>query len=323
MDKRVVLVTGIGGIVGQGILRNIIKYYNDLIIVGTNTQQISAGSHLCDFVYDLPFSWEDDYIPKMKLICQKHHVELIIPSTDYEVYYLGLNKKDLPLIAASDPEVSYVFLNKYVNWKEFKKNKIPFANTCLPSENLLISNEYIIKPKEGRGSRGIYYNHPDPCSFSDEYIIQEKLVGEEITTAFYVSKKKKLHAFITFKRSLNNSGSTDFCQVVKDYDQELLNMLEKIISVYEIKGSANLQSIVTNNGVIPFELNCRISGTNSIRSNFGFEDVKYTIQEYLLNEEPDKSIISNGSAIRISLDIIYPNISINEIQNNKDDFFVF
>ena len=90
-----------------------------------------------------------------------------------------------------------------------------------------------------------------------------------------------------------------------------------------LKGSFNIQSIAKSNGeVIPFEVNCRISGTNSIRAAFGFKDVQYTIEELLWNIEPEKPIITNGVAYRYLTDVIYAN---SEVLNgtNTDNFILF
>jgi carbamoyl-phosphate synthase large subunit len=90
-----------------------------------------------------------------------------------------------------------------------------------------------------------------------------------------------------------------------------------------LKGSFNIQSIVNHNGdVIPFEINCRISGTNSIRHNLGFQDVKYTLQEFLYNELPDKPKPINGMATRILLDVIYPEITDEKNINNSSSNYI-
>jgi carbamoyl-phosphate synthase large subunit len=322
MNKNI-LVTGIGGNVAQGILRNIAQDFIDIYIVGTNTNYLSAGNYLCDIVYELPFAWDNAYIPKMVEICQRHSIDLIIPSTDFEVYYLGIAQKYLPTIAACKPDVAGIFLNKYKTWEEFSQYQIPFANTCLPSEYHNKFNECIVKPSEGRGSRGIQINPPDASQFSNDYIVQELIRGKEITTAFYVTKSNELLGQITLARSLHD-GATNSCEVVFDYDQQINSILKKIIDKFEIRGSVNLQSIVTSDmQIIPFEVNCRISGTNSIRANFGFHDVRYTIQEYLYNLEPEKPTIIKGSAQRILMDIIYPNTSLNEIENKSTKHFIF
>lgn len=321
--RKTVLVTGIGGNVGQGIIRNIRNSGYRVKIVGTNTEAVSAGNHLCDAVYKVSFSNSSKYIPEIVRICKKEKVDLIIPATDYESYYLPLAKDKLPLIASSDAEVTQTFLNKYKTWQEFKKRKIPFAETTLPSKYRGQFKNIVVKPIEGRGSRDIHVNPPKPKEFSDDFIIQRLYKGTEITTAFYVTKQGEVLGQMTFERTLEH-GTTILCEVTFDYEKLLTPLIAKIVKNFKIRGSCNIQSIVVNkNTVVPFELNCRISGTNSIRSQFGFADVKYTLEEYLFNKRPKKPIIKKGAAVRILMDIIYPGIGLNKIKNKSTKHYMF
>lgn len=322
MTKKV-LVTGIGGNVGQGILRNIISLDSDIVIIGTNTKPVSGGNHLCDIFYQVPFSNTYDYIPTMEKICKDEGVDLIIPSTDYEVYYLALASDKLPPLSSSNASVGYTFLNKYKTWQEFNNLSIPFVETTLPSLYKDGFGEIIVKPAEGRGSREIYINPKDPKQFSDDYIIQKCLKGLEITTAFYITKNGVLLGFITFERSLE-SGTTTICEVTNNYDKPIRDIIDKIIKHFALKGSCNIQSIVDNKGnVNPFEINCRISGTNSIRGQFGFEDIKYTLEEHLYNKVPHKPIIKKGSATRILMDVIYPDTKLKDIKDKSVKHYIF
>jgi len=322
MSKNI-LVTGIGGNVGQGILRNILKLNMDIKIIGTDMRLISAGNHLCDRVYQVPFSASTEYIPNILRICNKEKINLIIPSTDLETYYLALVRKKLPALACSDAKTAKIFLNKYETWINFKKFSIPFAPTFLSSEYNGEFDNVIVKPKEGVGSKNIYINPPTPKDFSDEFIIQQLIKGKEITTAFYVTKDKKLLGQITFLRALM-SGTTTICEVTFEYDNKVEKLIRKITNKFDIRGSCNIQSSINNKGeIIPFELNCRISGTNSIRSQFGFEDVRYTIEEYLLNKKPQRPIIKKGSAVRILMDVIYPDIGLNRIKDKTTKHYIF
>lgn len=309
MDKRKkVLVTGIGGNVGQGIIRNIRKSFPSTHITGVNVSDFSAGNHLCDAFYLVPFANSDTYILTLQEICALEKIELIIPSTDFEVYYLSINRKNFSsAIAVSGSFAAELYLDKYLTYQHHQLNNIPFATSYLPSEYKGQFAICIAKPRKGRGSRGLHINPTIWENLSDEeYMIQELYVGKEITTAFYVEKKGKLLGFITLQRFLVN-GATNQCKVVFEYDSLVQPILESMINKSDIRGSANLQSIVSEDGCIyPFEVNCRISGTNSIRSNFGFEDVKYTLQEYLFNEVPSKPKITPGVAVRILMDVIYP-----------------
>lgn len=312
-----VLVTGIGGVVGQGIARNIVACNYKIKIIGTNTGRVSAGNHLCDKVYDVPFSFEPGYLDQIKSICDKESVDLIIPATDYEVYYLAIANDVLPPIAGSPAATAKIFLDKYLTWQEFSKRNIPFAISALPSNYHGQFSECIAKPREGRGSRGIQINPTHPNDFSDDYMIQKLYRGIEITTGFYVTKQRKLLGHITLERTLS-AGATTSCNVTFAHDNAMEEIITAMVSTFEIHGSCNIQSIVTDDQqVVPFEVNCRISGTNSIRSQFGFTDVKYTLDEHLFKKHPTPPVISKGSAIRILMDVIYPEISLDEIQNNQ------
>lgn len=325
MEEKTIIVTGIGGNVGQGVLRNARSLNRGIRIIGTDISDFSAGSHLCDAAYKVPYSYESSYIPRMQEIAAKENADLIFPTTDYEVYFLSLNKNSFnAVVAASNADVAKIYLDKYLTFQQHKKLNIPFAQSWLPGEYDDSCKEIILKPREGRGSRGIVINPSNPKTFGDDYMVQPLYKGKEITTAFYVKIDGNLHGLLTMERELGN-GATLKSKVVREYDSRLKKIINKMISQGGLHASVNLQSIVTDeNEIIPFEVNCRISGTNSIRSNFGFEDVKYTLQEYLFNEEPSKPAITDGVAVRILMDVIYPNQKdFESCSDNKTQFHLF
>lgn len=326
MDKKNVIVTGIGGNVGQGIIRNIRATGYNIRVIGTNILDFSAGNHLCDAFYKVPYAYDNQYIAILKEIAKKEKANLIIPSTDYEAYYLAAHVQDFDCeIACSDFKTTGIYLDKYESFLHHQTYQIPFAKAMLPSQYDESFKEYILKPKKGRGSRGLHFNPKDYKAFSDEeYMVQDLIRGKEITCAFYVNKKQELHGMITMERDLEN-GATSKCVVVDEYDAVQREIILKMMANANFRGSANLQSIVNTKGeIIPFEINCRISGTNSIRSNFGFKDVQYTLQEYLYNQEPDAVKITKGAAIRILMDVIYPDqTDLEQLKDNSAKFHLF
>ncbi|MCD6068722.1 MAG: ATP-grasp protein [Bacteroidetes bacterium] len=307
MDKKRILVTGIGGNVGQGILRNILSLELPVELFGCNVVEFSPGNYFCKEVFKVPFAYDKEYIPAIKDIVVSQKIDLVIPSTDYEVYYLAKHRDEIPCtVATSGPIASGLYLDKYKTFLHHKKYDIPFADSVLPGQYKGQFGDIILKPREGRGSRGIFINPTNLDGFSDDkYMVQPLLKGKEITTAFYVDKQRKLHGMITMERSLEN-GTTTACNVIMEYDAQLLPILNRIILASDVEGAVNLQSIVTEDrAIVPFEVNCRISGTNSIRSNFGFKDVWYTLQENLYHTAPDKVEVTKGKAVRVLMDIIY------------------
>lgn len=325
MDAKTVLVTGVGGNVGQGIARNINDLKWPIKIVGSNVTEFSSGNYLCDATYKVPYAFEKDYIASINEIILKEKVDLIIPSTDYEVYYLALNKDLLNAqVIACDAERAKMFLDKYLTYQCFERNSIPFAKSWLPKNFDFSCPEYIAKPREGRGSRGILLNPSEPQKLNDEYMIQPLHKGIEITTAVYVNKMGKLHGIFSMERQLEN-GTTSQTIVNDTYDDSFELIAQQIIALGGVRGSFNLQSIVDENGnIFPFEVNGRISGTNSIRHNLGFQDVKYIIQEYLYNQDADPIKPEKGIATRIYLDVIYKNAtSFQDLNNKKSNPFLY
>ncbi len=318
MEKKVILVTGIGGNVGQGILRNVKDSFPEIHLIGTDIASFTSGNYLCDKTYQVPYSYDENYIPSMQKICEQENVDLIIPSTDYEVYFLAQNKKKIPSkIVASDYKTTEKYLDKYKSYLYHKENNIPFAQSWTPSDFVLMKEDVIAKPRKGRGSRGIIINPNNPNDLPSDYMIQKLLKGKEITTAAYVTRDNKLHGIFTMERQLTN-GTTSKAKVIFNYDERLREIANKMIKLGGIKGAFNIQSIVTEDQrVIPFEINCRISGTNSIRHNLGFKDVVYTVQEYLFESLPSKATPIAGVATRILLDVIYPNANEELKLNNK------
>lgn len=303
--NKVVLVTGIGGNVGQGILRNIRSFNSRIRLVGCNVDSISAGNHFCDRNYEVPYAYNESYISIVQEIVQKEKVNLIIPSTDYEAYYLAKSElSDLTFVPSH--ETVGILLDKFKTWEYFNQNNIPFAESYLPHDYKKGTfNDIILKPREGRGSRGIAINPEDLSIYNEDYMVQNLCKGIELTSAVYVSKNSEIHGLITLERELVN-GATNNCWVNDAYDDQLRDIATKMVDALNLKGAFNIQVIVDNGVVTPFEINCRISGTNSIRSQFGFKDVQYAIQEYLFNEDPEPVSIIKGSATRVLMDIIYP-----------------
>ncbi len=320
---KAILVTGIGGVVGQGILRNLRAMALGVRIVGTNTSAVSAGNHLCDSVHVVPYAYDPAFVPVMQKIIEHDGIDLIIPSTDYEAYYLALHERALgTTVAAAPAEVTGFCLDKYLNHQRFRALGIPFAASRLPSEYRQDFARTVVKPREGRGSRNIHVDPPKPGDFSDDYVVQEYLQGEELTTTFYVLRSGKLHGLITLSRELEQ-GNTARCEVVQQHDEELRVLVGGMIRAFPFRGSCNVQSRATERGIVPFEINCRISGTNSVRAQFGFPDVAWTVQEYMLDEVPELPHLTMGCAVRIMLDVIYPGMALADIRDRHDPHRIF
>lgn len=315
MIKNAVLVTGVGGNVGQGVLMNLKKSHPHLHLVGTDINKINSGLYFCNDFYLVPYAIESNYKLKIEEIIKQIHPQLIIPTTDEEVQFFSSAKLNLneSKVLVSPKETADTFYDKWLSFKVMSANKIPFAKSCLPSNYNKEFSSIVVKPRCGRGSRNVFINPENILGFDDSYVVQEELTGPELTISYYNDKKNQLVGFIAFIRELGG-GMTVKCQVVKDYDLEIKNLINMINSCFSIVGPFNIQAKLTSKGIIPFEINCRYSGTNSIRSEFGFTDVAWSVEEYILNKKPEFNGVKSGSALRFVCDIIYFNKSLSEIE---------
>jgi carbamoyl-phosphate synthase large subunit len=321
--RDTVLVTGIGGNVGQGVLRVLRNLTQPPRIVGTNTVRVSGGNHLCDRVHQTPWAWDDDYVPALARVCADEGVRLIIPTTDPEAARLAAAVDELPPVAVSPLETCEVFVDKLITARRFEASGIPFARSVLPSEFAGQFESTLVKPRLGRGSRDLHVDPPAPASFGDDFVVQELLRGDELTTAFYVTRDGSLHGMITMRRALRD-GATVACTVTSQHDDAIGDVVRGMCRAFTIRGSCNVQTIALAGGdVIPFEVNCRISGTNSIRHHFGFRDVVYTIDEYLWDRHPEPVAIVPGSAVRLLMDVIYPGRTCAEVEDAGTQHLVF
>ena len=318
-----VLVTGIGGNVGQGILRNIRRSFPGLRLVGTDTGSLTAGHHFCDRFHDVPYSEDSSFGDRIANICKRESVALIIPSTDYETVYIGKMAAQLPPLLASPVNVAEMFLDKWRTFEACQKHAIPFVESALPSQYQRQWSDVVVKPRRGRGSREIHRNPENIGAFDEGFVVQRLLRGPELTSAFYVSREGQTVATMTFVRELVD-GTTERCSVTREYDAHVSTIVSRITNAFTIVGPCNIQSIVDDDGqVVPFEVNCRYSGTNSIRAQFGFADVAWGVREHLYGEKVAEPQISSGSAIRILMDIVYPEKTLDQITPGGHDSYIF
>ena len=76
-------------------------------------------------------------------------IDLIIPSTDYEVYYLAKYENEIPceVIVSSFKTASH-YLDKFNTFEFFQTHNIPFGASYLPSQYSGEFSDCIAKPRK-------------------------------------------------------------------------------------------------------------------------------------------------------------------------------
>jgi carbamoyl-phosphate synthase large subunit len=171
-----VLVTGVGSIIGQGIIKSLklsnIEHSSPVTykIFAADMSPQAAGLYRCDKAFLIPSATSDDYYDQVSRICKENDVEAVFVGTDEEATYLAalkdrLKKEAGTVLINSPEEVIRIAADKWSTFQYLKKNKIPCALSALPEDKDGFIGEvgfpFVVKPREGHGSLHFYVVHND------------------------------------------------------------------------------------------------------------------------------------------------------------------
>jgi carbamoyl-phosphate synthase large subunit len=292
-----ILVSAISGNLGQAIAKTIRKHYGSYTIIGTDAVNPLQGYGLCNKLIKVPYANDINFINYIQNIVSKLNIDLIIPCNDSEVEVLMTNDLLNQITLATKFNTRENIIDKYNCYIEFQKYGIEFCRTYLPSNYKLEFENSIAKPRKGSGSKGIIKNPHNFHSFDDNYIIQEFKEGLELTIPFYANLNNELLGFLPLIKYGN--APNNCYQTYTQHNKELSILILQIINSFELKGPCNLQCIINKEGIYPFEMNFRYSGSVDIQDKLGLDILRIGIEEFKSNKAYMlKPNVKYGFAIR-------------------------
>lgn len=280
-----VLVTGVGGTVGQGVLKALNLEREKFKIIVTDMNPASAGLYLIklfDKVFCVPPVNQPNYISEIKNIIDNEAIQIIIPTSDPEVQFFAENRNIFPedriKIAAPNTETILKFNDKWSSYLNLKNNNIPTPYSILPKPELSLEDKIsfpiIVKPRFGASSQGVSIVHSyDELSLALGHVknplIQEYIIGKEYTVGTLTDLEGDIIGILPMERELN-TGCTFRAVIVKNSDIE--NAIYSAIEKIGLKGPANFQLRISERTNIPmiFEINTRFSSTTPFQAQAGF-----------------------------------------------------
>lgn len=299
MKKINILLLGVGGNVTQGILAVLNKKREQYNIIGACISEESIGLYMCDKSCISPLANETTFIKWLIDICNKEKIDIIFTGVEEVIFKIVENEKIIKkftkaIFIASSLEKLKIGNDKLKTCKWLKENNLNYpyfadGNKKNEIQELIkrVGFPLIAKPKNGKGSQGIYilnsYDELSNIEELDKYVIQEYLGSnkEEYTVGCYSNKEGKTQDIIIMKRKLRY-GTTFMAEIVQN--ELVYQESRKICDLFQPKGPLNIQMRVHNNKAVCFELNVRFSGTTPFRAEWGYNDVEAMIKEYILNE---------------------------------------
>jgi len=282
-----VLVTAIGGEVGQAIAIVLKRHNPDCEIVGSHVKNIASKMDLVSEYLVSPPAEDLSFLGWMKQTILDHGITVIIPASDAEVIAL-LETDDIgaSVVGPSKSAVN-ISKDKLATANFFFENEIDGPQTQDIQSVAPTSYPVIVKPRSGRGSRDIYICNDieELASLRQNFpqsIVQEMLTpaDSEMTCAVYRSEISGTRVLVMNRRL--SGGTTSWIRVVKD--DRISRYCEKIAECLNLRGSINVQLIDTAEGPKAFEINGRFSSTVAMRDQLGFCDLHWSIQDQVFGK---------------------------------------
>lgn len=310
-----ILITGVGGPVGQAIVKAARLSRVPCTIVGIDQAPLSVGLGWVDFPAVIPgVKQTDAYLKAITQLCDRHKIRLIMPGSEGELVVLAehaafLREQTGALVVASSSQVLQITLDKWNTCQFLRDAGLNFPDSAKledkePLDELVKRHGFPLfaKPLQGSGSQGA-----QPVRSREEldrlrqsgrsFVVQEYLQPqeEEYTTAVYRQSDGKLIKPIVMKRQLL-AGNT-YRAWVSD-NPAVAEQAEAVVRALGASGPCNVQLRLTSCGAVPFEINARFSGTCGMRAHFGYNEVEMALRDLVLQETIPEPSIQPGSALR-------------------------
>ena len=293
-----VLVTGVGGGIGQSILKGLHLSPVRKRIIAADANHLAAGLYVTDAAYLLPNVRSKRYIPELIRVCKKEKVELVFVGTDAELPTLSKNAAKVrkacgARVIVSNTNAIDIADDKWKTAEFLKKSGFPYPASCLPKDVPVFLKKHsfplVVKPRTGARSIGVHRVRnvrelQRALAVVHTPVIQEYLATEhdEFTCGTLVIAGTNC-GVMAGKRWLRDG---DTYKALFKRDVGLEKSIAKVAKKLRVEGPCNVQLRKTKRGPVIFEINCRFSGTTGAMSYLGFNGPNMLLQTHLLKRPP-------------------------------------
>ncbi|VFR35446.1 ATP-grasp enzyme-like protein [plant metagenome] len=321
----VIAVTGVGAIIGQGIVKSLRVDPRGARVIGIDLSDQSPAPRWVDAFEKKPADVPETdpaYLEFWTRIVRKHGIELILPGLEIDVTFLDAHRSHFSQLgvrlALNTPELIAQTMDKW----EFSQRLTDIGYIGIPSMlppehwaqalDTLGPAPILMKPRRGNGSRGIVTLHDEtdyaywraktrtPC-------LLQRIVGtadSEYTVGVFGLGDGSYLGPLLFQRRLSATGNTLMARVVPTHPA-LEAAVTTLCRHFSPLGPTNLQFRLESENAYLLEINPRFSSSNSLRTAFGFNEAAMALDFYLEGVVPPAPVPREGVAWRYTEDFIH------------------
>lgn len=249
-DKKKILITSIGSLVGQNILEVFYKRNIDFSLIGTNSIA-NAPVYGCDKTYLVPESNLNslDFKDSLSNIIKVESPDLIIPGRDIDVIILSILKKDFRhakgCFLVGEQRLAELMLDKIMSFQFAKKEGLPFAETVIcdlennkEAVDQLVDRfgfPLILKPTKGFASKNvsIVFNYDQLRRMNSSEMILQEYLGD-VSNVIEFKNRIKVEALPLFYSLEETKFSFQF------FIDQSRNLKGKCSTIHNMKSGASL-----------------------------------------------------------------------------------
>jgi carbamoyl-phosphate synthase large subunit len=291
-----VMVTGAGALLGQGVIRSLLKSSLQPEILAVDPSPLAPALYWVPHRALVPMAKDPTYLDVIEALLRDHRPDAVLVGTDVELELFARHREDLEQrystwIVVSSPEVVAIADDKWATFQFLRQHGFPAPASALPGgEDALIAQvgfPLVVKPRVGARSVGVSVVRnraqlASAVSALEAPVIQECVGSDaEEYTAGTLTFDGRCDASIVMRRDLRD-GNT-FRAFVEPYP-ELNEAVRRMAVALGAHGPANFQFRVGGDQVKVFEINARFSGTTPLRMHAGFNEVEMVLRKVVRGE---------------------------------------
>lgn len=194
--KKNILVFPCGSEIGLDIYSSVC-YSTYFHLIGASSVDDHGKYEYEDYISDIPFVTDKDFIPVMKRIVKERKIDAIYPAMDLVITILKEHENELGCrVVSSSVETTQICLSKDLTYKKLK-DCILTPKIYSPLEIPIDEFPVFAKPKVGYGAKGTQKLNTQEAVDSfmqgkDDILLLEFLPGEEYTVDCFTDKNGAL-----------------------------------------------------------------------------------------------------------------------------------
>jgi carbamoyl-phosphate synthase large subunit len=315
-----VLVTGVGAIIGYGLIKSLKKSKYDCRVIGIDIFSDAVGQKWSDKFIQGVRADSEGFIDFINDIVRSESVDLVIPGIEQDLKAMiesydkldhrakySLNNKSL-YKTFDDKKLTYRFLDGIVPLIPH----IEYHDNLFEDATERFGTPFILKQDVSYAGKGVAVIHTRKDfdfyieKFGSGCMAQQMLDTneKEYTCALFGLGDGTFVNPICLQRTLSQEGATKKARNVP-ISPRLLETMTKIAQKCRFEGPTNLQFIEHEGEYLLLEINARVSSSTSMRELFGVNEAEMCVDFYIEGSTPETKEQRYGTIIRYIADAYF------------------